>query len=77
MSVSAWAVMRSERAGIPEHPQSELRDARTYWKPIFFGVLIIVLVYVPILTLGGSKARCSKRWRQLFSFPYSLRSSSP
>jgi cobalt-zinc-cadmium resistance protein CzcA len=31
-------------------------------KPTMFGELIIALVYVPILTLEGSRGSCSGRW---------------
>jgi heavy metal efflux system protein len=37
-----------------------LSAAREVAKPIFFGVLIIVLVYVPILTLGGVEGKMFK-----------------
>ena len=37
-----------------------LSAAREVAKPIFFGVLIIVLVYIPILTLGGVEGKMFK-----------------
>jgi len=37
-----------------------LSAAREVAKPIFFGVMIIVLVYVPILTLGGVEGKMFK-----------------
>jgi len=46
----------------PEDPPSEVirSAAREVAKPIFFGVAIIVLVYVPILTLGGVEGKMFK-----------------
>jgi len=46
----------------PEELASEviLSAAREVAKPIFFGVLIIVLVYIPILTLGGVEGKMFK-----------------
>ncbi|MBS1802382.1 MAG: efflux RND transporter permease subunit [Acidobacteria bacterium] len=44
-----------------ENPQDVIRSAaREVAKPIFFGVAIIVLVYVPILTLGGVEGKMFK-----------------
>jgi cobalt-zinc-cadmium resistance protein CzcA len=44
-----------------EHLESTfLKAAQEVAKPIFFGVLIIVLVYVPILTLGGVEGKMFK-----------------
>lgn len=44
-----------------ENPQNViLSAAREVAKPIFFGVTIIVLVYVPILTLGGVEGKMFK-----------------
>jgi len=44
-----------------ENPQDVIRSAaREVAKPIFFGVSIIVLVYVPILTLGGVEGKMFK-----------------
>ncbi len=44
-----------------ENPQDVIRSAaREVSKPIFFGVAIIVLVYVPILTLGGVEGKMFK-----------------
>ncbi|HLH36329.1 MAG TPA: CusA/CzcA family heavy metal efflux RND transporter [Alloacidobacterium sp.] len=44
-----------------EKPQDVIRSAaREVAKPIFFGVAIIVLVYVPILTLGGVEGKMFK-----------------
>ena len=46
----------------PEDPPSEVirQAAHEVAKPIFFGVAIIVLVYVPILTLGGVEGKMFK-----------------
>ncbi|WP_263356598.1 efflux RND transporter permease subunit [Acidicapsa ligni] len=46
----------------PEEQASDviLSAAREVAKPIFFGVLIIVLVYIPILTLGGVEGKMFK-----------------
>jgi cobalt-zinc-cadmium resistance protein CzcA len=46
----------------PEDPPSDVirAAAREVAKPIFFGVSIIVLVYVPILTLGGVEGKMFK-----------------
>jgi heavy metal efflux system protein len=46
----------------PEEQASDviLSAAREVAKPIFFGVVIIVLVYVPILTLGGVEGKMFK-----------------
>jgi cobalt-zinc-cadmium resistance protein CzcA len=46
-------------------PEEQVEDvvrsaAREVAKPIFFGVLIIILVYVPILTLGGVEGKMFK-----------------
>jgi cobalt-zinc-cadmium resistance protein CzcA len=44
-----------------EHPLQVIRDAgQEVAKPVFFGVLIIILVYVPILTLGGVEGKMFK-----------------
>lgn len=44
-----------------ENPQDVIRSAsREVAKPVFFGVAIIVLVYVPILTLGGVEGKMFK-----------------
>jgi len=44
-----------------ENPQDVIRSAaREVAKPILFGVAIIVLVYVPILTLGGVEGKMFK-----------------
>lgn len=47
------------------HPEDDPRDvirsaAQEVARPIFFGVLIIVLVYVPILSLGGVEGKMFK-----------------
>jgi cobalt-zinc-cadmium resistance protein CzcA len=46
----------------PEDPPSEVirSAAREVARPIFFGVSIIVLVYIPILTLGGVEGKMFK-----------------
>ncbi|QNI35839.1 efflux RND transporter permease subunit [Edaphobacter albus] len=46
----------------PEEQVSDviLAASREVAKPIFFGVLIIVLVYIPILTLGGVEGKMFK-----------------
>ena len=46
----------------PEDPPSEVirQAAHEVAKPIFFGVTIIVLVYIPILTLGGVEGKMFK-----------------
>ena len=46
----------------PEEPVEDVirSAAREVAKPIFFGVAIIVLVYVPILTLGGVEGKMFK-----------------
>jgi len=62
----------------PDEQASEviLSAASEVAKPIVFGVLIIVLVYIPILTLGELRARCLSLWRRLFYLPCSLHLSS-
>lgn len=50
------------RLGLPESRDKSrfevvLESAREVGKPIFFGVLIIILVYVPILTLQGMEGK--------------------
>jgi cobalt-zinc-cadmium resistance protein CzcA len=41
-----------------EHPFDVIRHAgQEVAKPVFFGVLIIIIVYVPILTLGGVEGK--------------------
>ncbi|MCZ7677524.1 MAG: hypothetical protein M5U28_01605 [Sandaracinaceae bacterium] len=37
-------------------------STRAMARPVFYSVLIIILVYVPILTLGGVEERCSGPW---------------
>ena len=46
----------------PDEPASDviLSAAQEVAKPIFFGVSIIVLVYIPILTLGGVEGKMFK-----------------
>ena len=46
----------------PEDPPSEVirQAAHEVAKPIFFGVTIIVLVYIPIVTLGGVEGKMFK-----------------
>src|SRR5215469_9246731 len=44
-----------------EHPSDVIRSAgQEVAKPVFFGVLIIIIVYVPILTLGGVEGKMFK-----------------
>lgn len=44
-----------------EHPFDVIRSAgQEVAKPVFFGVLIIIIVYVPILTLGGVEGKMFK-----------------
>ncbi len=44
-----------------EHPLDVIRSAgQEVAKPVFFGVLIIIIVYVPILTLGGVEGKMFK-----------------
>lgn len=45
-------------------------------RPITFGIGIIILVYLPILTLGASRGRCSSPWRGPWSSPWPGRCSS-
>ena len=55
-------VLRRLHEKKPEEPPSEVirQAAHEVAKPIFFGVAIIVLVYVPILTLGGVEGKMFK-----------------
>ncbi len=55
-------ILRRLHQKTPEEQASEviLSAAQEVAKPIFFGVAIIVLVYVPILTLGGVEGKLFK-----------------
>lgn len=55
-------ILRRLQQKAPDEPPSEVihSAASEVAKPIFFGVLIIVLVYVPILTLGGVEGKMFK-----------------
>ena len=46
-------------------------------KAALFGEAIIVIVYVPILTLAGVEGRCSSRWPSRCCSRSSVRSSRP
>ena len=45
-------------------------------KSAAFGEIIIMIVYIPLMTLRASRARCSVRWRLPFSSPSWVPSSS-
>lgn len=55
-------ILRRLRArGPDEHPMEVIREAaQEVARPVFFGVAIIVLVYVPVLTLGGVEGKMFK-----------------
>jgi cobalt-zinc-cadmium resistance protein CzcA len=55
-------ILRRLHQKVPDEQASDviLSAAREVAKPIFFGVAIIVLVYVPILTLGGVEGKMFK-----------------
>ena len=51
------------RLSAEERARTVLAASKQVANPMFFGVLIITLVYVPILALTGIEGKCSARWR--------------
>ena len=54
---------RSEPLALRERLDVVADATRQVIRPSVFGVLIILIVYVPILALTGVEGRCSTRWR--------------
>ena len=48
---------------LEERLETVRASAEEMIKPSVYGQAIIILVYVPLLTFTGSRARCSRRWR--------------
>ncbi|GAA5137115.1 hypothetical protein GCM10023213_13360 [Prosthecobacter algae] len=53
------------RLTVSERTEEVLKSAKKVANPMFFGVLIITIVYVPILALQGIEGKCSSPWRSL------------
>jgi len=55
-------ILRRIRESGPDEPAIDVvrRPGQEVARPIFFGVAIIVLMYVPILTLGGIEGKMFK-----------------